>query len=101
MRAISSLTLEYGAVSSVLRAPPALRRRVRKSAMGSESWLMVWLGCGYLSLFLRRALGLVGKGHPKLGEQGLRCFIGLGAGDDGHVKPDSALDLVEFHLGKN
>ena len=45
--------------------------------------------------------GLVGEWHAQFGEQRLRLFIGPGGGDDGHVEADVALDLVEFHFGKD
>src|SRR5271166_2339892 len=83
-------------MTSGLSALPELRRRVRKSAMGSESWLMgIWFE------ELSGLLDAIAEGHAELAEEELGVLVGFGGGDDGDVEADLALDLVQLDLGKD
>src|SRR5436190_14987356 len=96
IRAISALIFEYGTNNSGFCACAPLRTRDSKSAIGSVTVLMQYLGSLRDRLFCA-----VAERHPHFAEQRFGFRVRASGGHDSNIKSDIALDFIELDLGKN
>src|SRR5436190_15198684 len=96
IRAISALIFEYGTNNSGFCACAPLRTRDSKSAIGSVTVLMQYLGSLRDRLFCA-----VAERHPHFAEQRFGFRVRASGGHDSNIKSNIALDFIELDFGEN